>query len=96
MGFADEQSYEEVVSQLQRFVKEVEDECNVMTRAGMDCVDNMDNDPAALASCTKLAECIKSIEMNVELVEQVIKALQEQIQGIREKAAKASQSQEVV
>lgn len=91
MGYADEQSYEEAINQLNRLIKDVNDVCDDMTRAGSDCVDNMDDDPAALASCRRLAECIKSIEMNLELIEQVRAAMQEQIERIRESARKASQ-----
>lgn len=91
MGIADEQSYEEVISRLNRFVKEVYTVCDDMTRAGSDCYDNMDQDPAAYASCVRLADCIKSIKMNVELVEQVSDAMQKQIDRIREKARKVSQ-----
>lgn len=91
MGYADERSYEEAISQLERLVKDVNAVCDDMKCAGNDCVDNMDEDPAALASCRRLAECIKSIEMNLELIEQVRAAMQEQIERIRESARKASQ-----
>ena len=91
MSVADEQSYEEVISRLNQFIKDVGAVCDDMTRAGSDCYDNKDQDPAAYASCVRLADCIKSINMNVELVEQVCDAMRAQIDRIREKARKASQ-----
>ena len=91
MGYADEQSYEEVISALTKFKKTVVEECGVMYRAGEDCVDNMDNDPAALGSCNRLADCIKGVQMNLELVDAVIEAMRQQIERIRIKAEKANQ-----
>ncbi len=53
MAYADEQSYEEMISALQTYVSQVEEECGVMESAGNDCVDNTDGDPAASTSNEK-------------------------------------------
>jgi len=91
MAYADEQSYEEVIAGLTKFKQSIISECGRMLKAGQDCIDNMDNDPAAKASCKRLTENIKGVEMNLELIDSVIKEMQAQIERIREKAAKASQ-----
>ena len=64
MAYADEQSYEEMISALQTFVSEAEEQCGVMESAGSDCVDNTDGDPAAEKSnerCSFVLFC-KSVQ----------------------------------
>lgn len=89
MAYADEQSYEEMISTLQTFVSQVSEQCEVMSSAGTDCVDNTDGDPAAEKSNAKLQECIKNIQSATESVQGIISALQEELEDIREAAQRA-------
>lgn len=91
MAYADEQSYEEMISVLQNYVSQVEEECGVMESAGTDCVDNTDNDPAAVTSNSKLQQCIGKIRGAAKSIQQIIAALQQELEDIRETAAKANQ-----
>ncbi|OUQ25830.1 hypothetical protein B5E77_10145 [Lachnoclostridium sp. An131] len=89
MAYADEQSYEEMINALQNFLSEAEEQCTVMEKAGQDCVDNTDNDPAAQKSNAALQSCIRSIRDNFEAINRIAQALSEQMEDIREAAAKA-------
>ena len=89
MAYADEQSYEEMINALQDFLSDLEEECTVMEGAGKDCVDNTDEDPAAVKSNARLQKCIGSIRENFETIQSIISALQKQIENIRTIAAKA-------
>jgi len=92
MAYADEQSYEEMISALQAFVSQVGEQCDVMEGAGNDCVDNTDGDPAAEKSNAKLQQCVSNIRSATESVQGIISALQEELEDIREAAAKADQA----
>lgn len=89
MAFADEQAYEEMISALQTFVSQAEEQCGVMESAGNDCVDNTDGDPAAEASNSKLQACVGNIRATFETIQGIISALQEELEEIRAAAAKA-------
>lgn len=91
MSYADEQSYEEMISALQNFKNQVEEQCNVMEKAGKDCIDNTDGDPAAEKSSARLSECVGKIRATFEIVDYIISALQEEIEDIRAAAAAADQ-----
>lgn len=90
MAFADEQSYEEMISTLQTFVSEAEEQCNAMESAGTDCVDNTDGDPAAEKANGKLQKCVGDIRGTFESINGIITALQEELEDIREAAARAN------
>lgn len=92
MAYADEQSYEEMISALQAFVAQVGEQCDVMESAGNDCVDNTDGDPAAEKSNAKLQQCVGNIRSATESVQGIISALQEELEDIRKAAAKADQA----
>ena len=89
MAFADEQAYEEMISTLQTFISQVDEQCGVMESAGQDCVDNTDNDPAAEASNSKLQGCVGNIRATFDTIQEIITALQEELEDIRAAAAKA-------
>ena len=89
MAYADEQSYEEMISALQTFLQNAEEQCVAMEAAGTDCVDNTDGDPAAEKSNARLQKCIGSIRESFEAIEGVIAALEQELEDIREAAAKA-------
>ena len=90
MAYADEQSYEEMIQALQKFSSEAEEQCGVMAGAGQDCVDNTDGDPAATRSNGRLQKCIGDIRGALEDIQGIIAALQQELEDIREAAAKAS------
>lgn len=90
MAFADEQSYEEMISTLQTFISNLDEQCTVMQQAGIDCVDNTDGDPAAGSANTKLQQCVGKIRENSETISGIIAALQQELEDIREAAAKAN------
>lgn len=92
MAYADEQSYEEMISALQTYVSQVEEECGVMESSGNDCVDNTDGDPAASTSNEKLQQCVGKIRSATESIQGIIAALQQELEDIREAAAKANQT----
>jgi len=90
MAYADEQSYEEMISLIQTFLVNAEDECAVMESAGEDCVDNTEDDEVAKKANTKLVSCIADIRASFEQIRDIAVALQEELEDIRERAAKAN------
>ena len=90
MAYADEQSYEEMISKLQQFITDAGEQCTVMESAGNDCVDNTDGDPAAAKANAKLQKCVGDIRATFETIQGVISALQQELEDIREAAAKAN------
>ena len=89
MSYADEQAYEEVISQLQKLVNDGEEQCNALSSAGEDCVDNTDGDPAAEKCSEKLQSCVSNIRTALSEIEEVIQKLQAQLDTIREAAKQA-------
>ncbi len=89
MAYADEQSYEEMISSLQTFISNLDEQCNAMEQAGSDCVDNTDGDPAAIGANAKMQQCIGKIRESIEEISRIISALQDELDAIREAAAKA-------
>lgn len=90
MAYADEQSYEEMISELQKFSSAAEEQCSVMESAGRDCVDNTDNDPAAVKSNEKLQGCVSGIRSALGDISSIVSALQQELEDIRVAAAKAA------
>ena len=90
MAFADEQSYEEMISALQTFISDLEEQCSTLQQAGSDCVDNTDGDPAAIGANAKLQQCIGDMRESSEEISRIISALQQELEDIREAAAKAN------
>lgn len=82
MPYADEQSYEEMISALQTFLGGLEEQCNIMEAAGTDCVDNTEGDNAAKKANAKLQKCISGIRSNFESIQQVIQNLQQELDDI--------------
>lgn len=90
MTHVDEQSYEEVISALQSFINNVSDACDTMEAAGNDCVDNTDGDPAAEKSNAKLQECVSRFRGTLGTDQNVISAMQQELEAVRTAAAKAN------
>ena len=89
MDFASEESYEEMISALQTFSTQAEEQCSVMESAGKDCVDNTQNDPAAEKADARLQKCVRDIRGALEDIQGIVEALQDELEAIREAAAKA-------
>ncbi len=90
MDMADEQSYEEMINALQTYMKNAQEECTAMQCAAQDCVDNTQNDPAAAKSSERLSKCLTDIGSALEDIQQVIAAMQEELEDIRNAAARAN------
>lgn len=90
MANAQDESYAAMISALQTFVSEAEEECSVMDQAGQDCVDNTDNDAAALKSSASLSKCVSNIRSAVAEINNIAAALQQELDDIHEAAARAN------
>lgn len=90
MAYAEEHSYEEMISALQKFLSGLEEQCAVMTTAGEDCVDNTEEDQAAVKADAKLKTCVAGIRANFETIQQVIAKLQEELEELRRTKEKAN------
>lgn len=87
---ADPASYEEAISQLQSVAAELQEDVAVLERAGQDCVDNCEGDPAAERSAAKVNNCAQQISAAIEQVQSVIQAMQQELEEIQEAAARAN------
>lgn len=90
MQVADEESYEEMIRALQNFLSQVSTQCQVMSDAGTDCVDNTENDPAATKAAAKLQSCIGKIRGTFGDIQGIVAGLQKQLNDIREAAQAAN------
>ncbi len=89
MDMANEESYEEMINALQSFMSSAQEECSVMESAAADCVDNTGGDPAAEKASERLKKCVSDIRSALESIQEVISAMQDELERIREAAAKA-------
>lgn len=89
MDFASDESYEEMINTLQKFLREAEEECSTMQSAGQDCVDNTENDPAATKANDSLQGCVEGIRTACETIQGIVSALQDELDRIHEATAKA-------
>lgn len=89
MSLVNEESYYELIGALQKFKKEAEEQCMVMQAAGMDCVENMYEDPSAVSANNKLQQCIGSIHSALEAIQGIISNMQEELEEVKAAAAKA-------
>ncbi len=90
MQVADEQSYQEVINALRSYTNSVSEASGKMYRAGSDCVDNTQNDPAAVTSNERLQGALSKINGAVQDIGGIIADLQEELEEIREAAAAAA------
>ena len=89
MAYVNEQSYEEMMTALRNFKTQIETQCGIMESAGKDCMDNMEEDPAATKSNEKLTKCVAKIRENYETIDKIIAALQDELERAIEAAKKA-------
>ena len=90
MAYIDEESYQEMITALTNFKKQIETQCEIMEQAGKDCLDNMEEDQYAIDTNASLGLSINKIRENYVTIDKVIKYLEEQL----EKARKLRQKQE--
>lgn len=76
MAYSDEQSYEEMIRLLQTFISNLYELCDVMGKAGSDCIDNTDGDPAAIRANAEMQQCIGEILVYIVEIDRTISALQ--------------------
>ena len=84
-----EQVYEEVISALQTFCKNVGEACDEMQDAAKECVENCENDAASLKSQTRVNEHITSFKDAIERADNLISAMQQELEDARAAAEKA-------
>ena len=90
MAFANEQQYEEMISALQTFKTEAQEKCQTLTAVGSECVENTQNDPAAAKSNSSVQQCVGQIEAQLEEIDRIAQELADELDRIREAAAKAN------
>jgi hypothetical protein len=83
MSMAEEQSYEEMIQILNNFVKNTQENCNVMIQAAQDCVDNTEEDDSVVALNLTMKAKVNIIENNFETINEIIAALEQEIEKIR-------------
>jgi len=90
MAFANEQQYEEMISALQSFKSEAQEKCQLLSSVGSECVENTQNDPAAVKSNSSVQGCVRNIEVQLEEIDRIAQALAEELESIKEAASKAN------
>ena len=91
MEFVDTDSYNEMISALEKFKADVSEQCATMTSAGHDCIDNTDNDPAAVNANSKISECVQKIQSSVEMIDEIITILNQQLEDVENNYNRANQ-----
>lgn len=86
---ADPSSYQEVMNQLSAYTNKVFESCADMRSAASTCVSNMGDDPAAAKSVEALEKCLNQIQSGVSQINQVIAAMQKELEDIERAAKKA-------
>ena len=84
MGYAKEEAYEEMISQLITYKSSVTACCSQMKSAATDCVDSTHNDPASTKANEKLSESIGNISKSLNVIDSIINALQKELDDIIE------------
>lgn len=86
---ASEESYMEVISEISTYIGKLEESIEALRSAANECVENTDEDPAAVASNERLNQAIGKIEDQKPVLQQVIQAMNEELERIREAARRA-------
>ena len=73
-------NYEEMITALTAFITATSDACDEMENAGKECVENMDGDEASTKSNEKLGECIAKYREATEEAQNLINAMQQEIE----------------
>lgn len=88
MTWIDEEAYQNMINALNNFKNQVTTQCDVIEKATQDCLDNTD-DENVKPSAEALATHIKNIKAQFPTVDEVIKALEAQLEKAREARRKA-------
>jgi len=91
MAYASDESYEEMISALNTYLGTIGEQCNVMSAAAQDCVDNTDEDPAAAKSASRLNQNVARINEAAQSIQKIAQALAQELEDIHEQARKAMQ-----
>ena len=91
MTYVDTESYNEMISALEKFKADVSEQCATMTSAGQDCIDNTDNDPAAVNANSKISECVQKIQSSMETIDEIITALKDELDAVINNYNRANQ-----
>ncbi len=82
MIWIDEEAYETAINALENFKKQISTQCDLVEKAAQTCVDNT-KDPNAQNNSVKLSAHVQKIKAQFEEVDNIIKALQEQLEEVR-------------
>ena len=85
------EAYEAMIQELQKFKSTVSENCALMQSAAAECAENMPEDPAAAKASAAVGTHCGNISAQLEVVDQVIRDLQEEIEEIQAAAAKADE-----
>lgn len=83
------EAYEAMIQELQKFKSTVSENCALMQSAAAECAENMPEDPAAAKASSAVGTHCSNISAQLEVVDQVIRDLQEEMEEIQAAAAKA-------
>ncbi len=83
------EAYEAMIQQLQQFKTTVSENCALMQSAAAECAENMPEDPAAAKASAAVGTHCSNIAAQLEVVDNVIRDLQEEMEEIQAAAAKA-------
>lgn len=83
MTTADTEAYEEVIDKLMSYISHVSDASSDINRAGVDCVDNTEGDPAAVRSNENLQGTLRNINESLDTVKKVCDALRDELENIK-------------
>ena len=75
-GIVDTQAYEETINQLRVSTSKIFEECSQMSSAARTCIDNMQEDNAAINKANKLQGYLKGISDAVQELDKVTAAMQ--------------------
>jgi methyl-accepting chemotaxis protein len=84
------QSYNEMISELQKYISTVSRACEEMASAGSTCVANMEGDPAASSANAKVQTSVGRIHESLARASRIVSAMQEELEEIQRAAAIAS------
>ena len=86
--YIDYENYNDMISALTTFITQVSEACDEMESAGNECVENMDGDQASTKANAKLGSCIVKYRETLEAAQNLINAMQEEMEAAQNAAAK--------
>ena len=89
-NMASEEAYEEMIAALSQFESAVSENCAEMQSSAAECAENMQGDPAAAKASEVVGKHCNSILAQLEEVDKIIAALQQEIEKIKATAARSN------